>query len=376
MKDVKVVIGAGFGDEGKGLVTSCFTRQSSGKSLNVLFNGGPQRGHTANNHVYHAFGSGFYFGADTYYTKDFMLNPIAVCQEGEELYSNSNVNNKLFINKKCYITLPHDVIINREIERTRGKKRHGSCGMGIWETFLRSKYFPIYAEDILDFWKLFEKIKIAEKEYYSYRVEELGLKKDLFNFSIDGFFDACSELINSTHVEFSCEDILLSNKYSSVIFEGGQGLLLDQDNAEFMPNLTASSTGSKNISRFINNLSENINVEVCYVIRSYMTRHGAGRFDTECKKEEINPYIVDKTNIPNEFQGSIRFGWLDIPLIIKNINKDFGQYNRRIKKSIAVTQLNYTNGKLATFGGYTDLFELNKYKFERVYKSYRVDDIF
>lgn len=375
MENVKVVIGAGFGDEGKGLVTSWFTKQSSGKALNILFNGGPQRGHTANNHVYHAFGSGFYFGADTYYTKDFMLNPIAVCQEGEELYSNGNVKNKLFINKKCHITLPYDVIINREIERVRGKNRHGSCGMGIWETFLRSKYFPIYAEDMFDFWNLFKKIKVAEKEYYPKRIKELGIKNDLFDFSIDGFFDACSELMNSSYVEISDEDILSNGEYSSIIFEGGQGLLLDQDNTEFMPNLTASYTGSKNISEFINNLNENVDVEVCYVIRSYMTRHGAGRFDTECKKEEINPNIIDKTNVPNEFQENLRFGWLDLPLIIKNIDKDFEQYSRNVKKSIAVTQLNYTNGKLATFGGYTNLSELNKYKFGKIYKSYKIDDM-
>lgn len=376
MKNVKVVIGAGFGDEGKGLVTSCFSKEADGKAINVLFNGGPQRGHTANNHVYHAFGSGFHFGADTYYTKEFMLNPIATCQDGEELYFDNSVKNKLLINKKCRITLPHDVIINREIERVRGNRKHGSCGMGIWETYLRSKKNPIYAEDMLDFWKLFEKIKLAEREYYPARIKELGLRENLFNFSIDGFFESCSELLNSNCVKVVEDNIMTTGEYGSIIFEAGQGLLLDENNVEFMPNLTASSTGSKNISGFIDSLDEKVNVEVCYVIRSYMTRHGAGRFDTECKKEEINPNISDKTNIPNEFQGSLRFGLLDLPLIMKNIEKDFSYYNRKVKKSIAVTHLNYTNGNLFTSNGYIKPEELKKYGFNRIYKSYKPDHMF
>jgi adenylosuccinate synthase len=52
-------------------------------------------------------------------------------------------------------------------------------------------------------------------------------------------------------------------------------------------------------------------IEVCYVTRTYITRHGAERFDTECNKSEINDHIIDLTNIPNPFQDSIRYGFID-----------------------------------------------------------------
>lgn len=61
MKDIKIVIGANFGDEGKGLMTDYFSQKSN--SIVVCSNGGAQRGHTvttptAIRHVFHHFGSG------------------------------------------------------------------------------------------------------------------------------------------------------------------------------------------------------------------------------------------------------------------------------------------------------------------------------
>lgn len=74
MKTAKIVIGANFGDEGKGLMTDYFANEAKkqGKScLVVCHNGGSQRGHTVVSpsgirHVFHHFGSGSFEGADTY----------------------------------------------------------------------------------------------------------------------------------------------------------------------------------------------------------------------------------------------------------------------------------------------------------------------
>lgn len=85
----KVVIGANWGDEGKGMMTQYFSRQ--GKVLNILFNGGPQRGHTVVSpqgvrHVFHHFGSGSFYGADTYFSEHFILNPLVFEREALELH--------------------------------------------------------------------------------------------------------------------------------------------------------------------------------------------------------------------------------------------------------------------------------------------------
>ena len=67
MKKARIVIGANYGDEGKGTVVASYTKKADGKVLNVLTNGGAQRGHSIltkdGSITYHHFGSGTYYGA-------------------------------------------------------------------------------------------------------------------------------------------------------------------------------------------------------------------------------------------------------------------------------------------------------------------------
>ena len=83
-------------------------------------------------------------------------------------------------------------------------------------------------------------------------------------------------------------------------------------------------------------------IEVCYVTRTYMTRHGVGKFDSECSKDEINPNMVDLTNVPNEFQGTLRYGKLNLNDLKNRIENDFNSNsgNLDIKKSLAITHMN------------------------------------
>lgn len=387
MKQIKIIIGAGFGDEGKGLVTSHFLRTLPGKSLNVLYNGGPQRGHTNSGFVFHALGVGANEGMRSMYYDTFMTNPIALAQE----FVNFNEFDKNFrfsgveIQGNSPVTLPYDVMINRAIERKRNNNRHGSCGMGIYETYLRHRNHPIFAADLKNEFTLYDKIKEIEKNYVPKRLKELGLTyEDVFwnsrndnkeivtstgimksdrPFSIDGFFDACNicrkeKLWKIGNREMYGEIPDTFKEYDNIVFEGGQGLLLDENNMEFFPNVTGSSTGSKYISKLINSVPKDVTVEVVYVTRSFMTRHGVGKFDTECEKDKINKNIVDNTNKENEFQGKLRFGYFDTELIVRNIKKDLMYYSRPVKKSLAVTHLNYTNGMICTKNGMISLDEL------------------
>ena len=114
MKDIKIVIGANFGDEGKGLMTDYFSQKSN--SIVVCSNGGAQRGHTvttptAIRHVFHHFGSGTFNNASTYLSEDFILNPIIFKQEYDELVK-LNHNPNVYINQNCMITTPFDMIAN------------------------------------------------------------------------------------------------------------------------------------------------------------------------------------------------------------------------------------------------------------------------
>ena len=350
MKHIKVVIGANFGDEGKGMMTHYFSKNADNHVLNVLFNGGCQRGHTVMNHVFHCFGSGYFDGSDTYYHKQFMVDPIAWALECNQL----NAIPILYIHPMCRVVTPYDVAINQAIETKRGKHKHGSCGMGIWESDLRSRTFPIFYKDLYDELNLYKKIGQLKKEYYPNRLKQLGLDLNLNQILLDDFFVGCHLMINHCQsTDLMKVHPLTDEKYSTVIFEGGQGLLLDEENKQFSPHVTASSTGSRYIGNLIDLLYWDFQpqVEICYVSRSYITRHGAGELPYEVSKNQLNPNIQDKTNVPNPWQDSLRYGQLNINDLVSRILEDSNHYSIPIKQSIAFTHMNYSNGKIFTLDG-------------------------
>ena len=118
MPDVKFVIGANYGDEGKGLVSANLAAKAqwiNKKCLTILYNGGSQRGHTVEfanfRHVYHHFAAGTPFGSDTYFHQDFLVNPMTFVQEYED-----NGVSKYYMNARCRIVTPFDMIANQFAE--------------------------------------------------------------------------------------------------------------------------------------------------------------------------------------------------------------------------------------------------------------------
>ena len=349
---VKVVIGANFGDEGKGLMTDYFCHQSTlrgEKSLVVLHNGGAQRGHTVvtpdgNRHVFHHFGSGTLVGADTYLSEEFVLNPMIFRQEWEELESMKAIP-KVYVNHTCRVTTPFDMILNQIIEESRDNARHGSCGMGIHETMIRDVCnYPI------EMW--FDSSDEA-KRYYLKEIRNY-LSERLLDFGINKIPDNWKEIVNSnllienfiSELNFMGRNISIRfdrfiEYYDCVAFENGQGLLLDQNNTAHYPHLTPSNTGIKNSLKIIAEMRCKPDIEVCYVTRTYLTRHGAGRLDGECDKQEINPDMQDLTNVPNPHQGTLRYAKLIEKSLEERILKDFEPARKYgAKLSLAITHEN------------------------------------
>ena len=349
---VKVVIGANFGDEGKGLMTDYFCHQSTlrgEKSLVVLHNGGAQRGHTVvtpdgNRHVFHHFGSGTLVGSDTYLSGDFILNPIVFRQEWEEL-EEMGIAPKVYVHPKCRVTTPYDMIANQIVEESRDNARHGSCGMGIHETMIRDVCnYPI------EMW--FDSSDEA-KRYYLKEIRNY-LSERLLDFGINKIPDNWKEIVNSnllienfiSELNFMGRNISIRfdrfiEYYDCVAFENGQGLLLDQNNTAYYPHLTPSNTGIKNSLKIIAEMRCKPDIEVCYVTRTYLTRHGAGRLDGECDKQEINTDMQDLTNVPNPHQGTLRYAKLIEKSLEERILKDFEPARKYgAKLSLAITHEN------------------------------------
>ena len=349
---IKVVIGANFGDEGKGLMTDYFCHQSTlrgEKSLVVLHNGGAQRGHTVvtpdgNRHVFHHFGSGTLVGADTYLSEEFVLNPMIFRQEWEEL-EEMGVTPKIYVNHACKVTTPFDMILNQIIEESRDNSRHGSCGMGINETIIRDvcNYPCEMWNDSSDEAKRYYLKEI--RKYVEERLEDAGINE----ISKEWEDIICSDSLIENFISdlnFMCRNISIRfdnfiEYYDCLVFENGQGLLLDQNNTAYYPHLTPSNTGIKNSLEIIAEMSCKPDIEVCYVTRTYLTRHGAGRLDGECDKQEINPDMQDLTNVPNPHQGTLRYAKLIEKSLEERILKDFEPARKYgAKLSLAITHEN------------------------------------
>lgn len=333
MKDIKIVIGSNYGDEGKGLMTDYFSQKPN--SIVICSNGGSQRGHTVitendTRHVFHHFGSGSFNGAATYLPEMFIVNPIIFKQEYDELL-NFGCTPTTYVYSNCMVTTPFDMMANQIIEESRDKNKHGSCGFGIFETIRR------YKAGIID-------LDYGIRDYYIdlFKKENIRLSPEWSEIFYDnGIFEHFLEdwdFMNNHIIAVS--DNYFLNQFDNIIFEAGQGLLLDQNNKKFFPYLTPSNTGIRNPMKIIEGVNwiDNINIEVCYVTRTYMTRHGAGPFPTECEKNKINKEMYDRTNVSNPFQDTLRYGKLDIHDLYKRIINDIGSY--KCKKSIAVTHCN------------------------------------
>lgn len=346
MRNVRIVIGANFGDEGKGKLTNMYAKNWA--DLVVRFNGGAQAAHTVVKkngfrHVFGHLGSAAVDGVPTFLSKYFINNPRLFLKELDELsFRNNGIKiSDVFVDAEGVVTTPYDVLVNQVLEVSRGNDKHGSCGVGIHETMLRSatEYrLTVYDLYKLSFNELCYKLLVIRDRYFYSRLNELNLTvpKELEHAVSDStIYDIASEMkmfINTVKVVTSVP--VFFALFDNVVFEGAQGLLLDEDH-EWFPYVTHSKTGVCNVLKIIKDANidvEKISLEVAYVTRAYMTRHGAGPFPSEDNNQEWFD-TVDETNKPNKFQGSLRVGLLDVPLMVKTVAEDIKQLpeNARVK---------------------------------------------
>ncbi len=356
-----IVIGAGFGDEGKGHMVDYFASLYP-RAINVRFNGGAQAGHTVctdslSQFIFGHLGAGTLAGLPTYLDKHFIVNPMLFRKEWDKLLTLGFIlPPKVTIHPDCIITTPYDMMINQFIENHRGKKnnRHGSCGVGIYQTLQRNYeldgFFKFCFYDLnSNRTKMARIIKAISRYYYPVLMVENDIT---LNEEQIEFYTSDTVLLNYLNdIDFllqhsqsgSHEDT--GNHHDDVIWEGAQGLLLDQNNLKFWPHLTPSHTGlSYDMDQIIDDENEQHPVEIVYTTRCYLTRHGIGPLPYE---QDISDYVNvnDSTNIENEWQGKLRFAPLNLPLLKEAILNDL-QYikGKRHTISLAITCLDQLTG--------------------------------
>ena len=125
-----------------------------------------------------------------------------------------------------------------------------------------------------------------------------------------------------------------------IVFEGAQGLLLDSEYKKYAPHLTSSRTGLTNPAALCGKYGLSLDLAV-YVMRSYVTRHGAGPLPYERDRSEIGNISADRTNQKNEWQGSLRYAVYESPeALAETILSDLSDKNG----ALFITHLNETDG--------------------------------
>lgn len=318
-----IVLGMGFGDEGKGLTTSFLCSQYSNPVV-VRFNGGHQAGHTVvkngKRHVFSNFGSGSLDNVPTVWSHYCTFFPTAFYNEYKALGSP-----KIFVHALCPVTTPYDVMFNKQDIATL---KDGTCGVGFGATLKRHEsYFKLYVQDLFYESVLREKLSNISSYY------------KLTSIDVEEYIKIVSVVKDKFEVIMDYN--LLSKK--DVIFEGAQGILLDQDFG-FFPNVTRSNTTSKNA------LSILPSKEIFYVTRSYQTRHGNGFMTNEERKLELQNN-QNETNVTNPHQGKFRRSILDLDLINYSLICD-NNFSNGLDKNLVITCVDQTGESIkVTKGG-------------------------
>ncbi len=366
-KNIKVVIGANYGDEGKGLVVNNLC-ETSANPIVAFCNGTAQRGHTveyedAVRHVYHHFCSGTREGVPTYFLAPFYLHPMEFEREYYELLSQGITPPMAYAEPGLRVITPYDIItdlITKQVEEKRKNTEvYQSCGYGSW-CAIEDRESEVFWNDLKslnseDFNAALEEVRISCLKVLSKRgIDPESLRKIILgeNKEIVKAFYRSVQFMSEKVQDMSFYDCLEKDDYQTIIFEMGQGLGLDKDNGNDFH--TSSKTGSRNvIHRLRQNAPEGIhfNINLYYVTRRYQTRHGDGPMDDEITSEFelrsqfVKPEGKDLTNVFNVNQGYLRYGNINpdklkariLQDLIEWLDFDSNRFSKTISYNLCIT---------------------------------------
>ena len=319
-----------YGDAGKGSIVDYLTRNFHAHSI-IRYNGGPQAAHNViapdgKHHTFAQFGSGMLTpDTRTYLSRYMLVDPLAMRAEERHLQylGVTDAFDRTAIDRDALIITPYQQAANRLRELARGSARHGSCGMGIGETMADHIAYGnavVTAADLADSDRLHHKLtflRMTKQQQVRDIISDLrGLDAAAAHirvFEDDDLISACLDVYADFSEQVSITDDAYLAKILSqpgvVIFEGAQGVLLDEW-CGFHPYTTWSTTTLKNADTLLQEHAYQGRITRLGVLRSYMTRHGAGPFVTE--DDALRKRLPEKHNANNAWQQAFRVGHLDM----------------------------------------------------------------
>lgn len=329
-----IVVDLGFGDAGKGTIVDFLAREMRPAAV-VRFNGGAQAAHNVHtadgrHHTFAQFGSGsFVPGVRTHLSRFMLIDPDALKSEAEHLreIGCGNVFARLSVDEDARVVTPFHKAANRLREIARGADQHGTCGMGIGETMsddIARPELTIRARDLRDPEALSRKLVLVQ-EYKCAQLRDViaGLSKHPLSMAARAEFGVLFDTSIVSHVADSMwrigmQFVIVPGSYlgrlakqGNLIFEGAQGVLLDEWYG-FHPHTTWSTTTCANALELLNEIEYAGHIEKLGVLRAYFTRHGAGPMPTE--DAALTTALPESHNSDGGWQGVFRNGWFDLVL--------------------------------------------------------------
>lgn len=342
---LNVVIGAQWGDEGKGKIIDYLSRTAD---YVIRFHGGNNAGHTVINKfgkfAMHLVPSGIFsprskavIGNGVVVDLEVLLSEIKMLEK-----AGVKVKNKLFLSPRCHLIMPYHKLLELLYEKAKGNGKTGTTGRGIGPTYSdKVSYNGIRVTDLMNSKSFSEKLTVQLliknkilKALGALELSQKNIEKTFFDFR---------ERIKPYILEpFSLIEKAIKNK-KNILLEGAQGTLLDNDWGTY-PFVTGSTTLTGGINAGAGIPVNKID-NVIGVAKAYTTRVGEGPFPTELLNE-----IGEKLRkLGGEFGATTgrprRCGWLDIELL------KFASYINGFTK-LAITKLdildNFSEIKVCT----------------------------
>ena len=323
-----IVTDLGYGDAGKGTMVDYLVRQEP-SAVVIRHNGGAQAAHNViapdgRHHTFSQFGSGtFVPGVRTHLSRFMLVNPLDMNVEAEYLAAMQVPDpwGRTSVDCDALLITPWHVAGNQIRERARGQRRHGSCGKGIGETMADALAQPDLALHIGDILSDALEAKLEDlREYKLSQIQQEFGDEPFKHYGDLGRVLTDTELTGrlagyyrewAAKVAIVDGDFLkrLSAQHKLLVFEGAQGVLLDEWHG-FHPYTTWSTTTHANALQLLSEIDFGGDVRRLGVLRAYATRHGNGPFVSEMPR--LSAQIADHHNKSGSWQGEFRYGALDL----------------------------------------------------------------
>ena len=327
-----IVIGAQWGDEGKGKITDLLSKSAD---VVVRYQGGVNAGHTVvvkdQTFKLHLIPSGIlYRDTECLIGSGTVIDPRELIAELDKLDGLGVSSKNLFISETAHVTMPYHRLIDQASEERRGNNKIGTTKRGIGPTYAdKSERTGIRICDLMDLSAFREQLEWTIN-YKNIVLEKLYNLPPLDPEEVYQEYEVYAERLRSHVVDSSLHIYDALKKRKNVLFEGAQGTLLDLDHGTY-PYVTSSNpvAGGACIG---SGIGPTVVDRVIGVAKAYTTRVGEGPFPTELFDDMGNALCMRGAEFGTTTGRQRRCGWFDAVI---------GRYAVRINglDCLAITKL-------------------------------------